>query len=65
MNKKLFGIKISTYIQLLVCFVIAFCVWFFAKYADLSKSNETAAIAFSDLKYFGGYYELTSSGFYC
>ena len=41
MDKKLFGIRVSTYLQLLLCFIVAFCVWFFAKYVELSEIKET------------------------
>ena len=43
MNKKLFGIKLSTYLQLLACFFVAFCVWFFAKYIEITEIEEAAA----------------------
>ena len=35
MDKKLFGIKLSTYINFFICFVIAFIVWVVAKYIEL------------------------------
>lgn len=43
MDKKLFGIKLSTYLQLVVCVIIAFCVWFFAKYIETSQIEETVS----------------------
>ena len=49
MNKKLFGIKISTYLQFFVCLIVAFCVWFFVKYFDPSETNEAAASIFYGL----------------
>ena len=51
MNKKLFGIKISTYLQILICFILAFCVWFFAKYANLSETSETASVLTESFEY--------------
>ena len=43
MDKKLFGIKLSTYVNLFICFVVAFFVWFIARYIELS-ALETAAL---------------------
>ena len=51
MNKKLFGIKISTYIQLFVCFFVAFCVWFFANYVEVAEYSETVATDFFNVEY--------------
>lgn len=50
MNKKLFGIKISTYLQILACFIAAFCVWFFAKYVALTEINEAVTGIFTGLE---------------
>ena len=43
MDKKLFGIKLSTYLQIFICLIIAFCVWFFAKYIETSEIEATIA----------------------
>ena len=43
MNKKLFGIKISTYLQAFVCLVLALGVWIFAKYVELNTTEETVS----------------------
>ena len=51
MDKKLFGIKISTYLQLFVCFLVAFCVWFFAKYVEVTEINEAATNLLSGFEY--------------
>ena len=51
MNKKLFGIKVSTYLQILVCFIVAFCVWFYAKYADLTETNEAVSNMLARFEY--------------
>lgn len=45
MDKKLFGIKLSTYVNFFVCFVIAFIVWVVAKYIEVS-STESAVVDF-------------------
>ena len=50
MNKKLFGIKVSTYLQIIVCFIVAFCVWFFAEYVDLTETNGSATAITSSLE---------------
>ena len=49
MDKKLFGIKISTYLQIFVCLIIAFCVWFFAKYITSPSTEETAIGFLTDI----------------
>ncbi len=51
MNKKIFGIKISTYLQLLICFFVAFCVWFFANYVEITENNEATSTAVSCFEY--------------
>lgn len=51
MDKKLFGIKLSTYISTIICFAVAFFVWFVAKYIDISESNEQVFAFLSELKY--------------
>lgn len=51
MNKKLFGIKISTYLQILVCFIVAFSIWFFAKYVELSEINEAVTEVSTSFEY--------------
>ncbi len=40
MNKKIFGIRIGTLISLLVCVVVAFCIWLYANYIDLENTPE-------------------------
>lgn len=47
MNKKIFGIKIASYLQALVCLVVALCIWLFANYdmrEEAPTTEETAAI---------------------
>ena len=51
MNKKFLGIKISSYLQLLVCFIVAFCVWFFAKYVELAETSEAVEAITASFEY--------------
>lgn len=39
MNKKIFGIKISTILSVLLCFVFAVAFWLFVKYSELNDGS--------------------------
>ena len=39
MKKKIFGIKISTILQALLCIVLAFIVWFLVQYSNIVGSE--------------------------
>jgi len=47
MKKKIFGIKISTILQTLLCIVLAFIVWFLVQYSNIvaSEIKKEAAVA--------------------
>ena len=49
MNKKFLGIKISTILQLLVCVILAFVIWFVVQYTNSQAEADTAALG----EYFG------------
>ena len=52
MNRKIFGIKISTYLTVICCAVAAVMFWLFVKYAELNSLDAQAAIAlFRGLKW--------------
>lgn len=38
MNNKIFGIKISTILSVLLCFVFAVLFWLFVKYSESASS---------------------------
>ncbi len=40
MDKKIFGIRIGTLISLVVCIVVAFCIWLYANYIDVASTPE-------------------------
>ena len=46
MNKKIFGIKISTYLTVICCAVAAVMFWLFVKYAETHALDAQSAIAF-------------------
>ena len=45
MNKKIFGIKVSTYLTILLCLACAITVWLFAKISSANNSEVSAAFA--------------------
>ena len=45
MNKKFLGIKISTIIQLLVCIILAFIIWFVVQYTNSQVENGNTDVA--------------------
>ena len=46
MKKKLFGVTISTIIQIIVCIIVAFIIWLFAKnFVDVGE-DASAAVGF-------------------
>ena len=51
MDKKIFGIKLSTYINLFVCFAVAFVVWFIARYIEISSAESALADFLPEKKY--------------
>ena len=51
MNKKIFGIKIGTILQALVCLVVAFAIWFIVKYMNLQEASSTDMLAMSVLSF--------------
>ena len=51
MDKRFFGIKLSTYISIVVCFAVAFFVWFIARYIEVSTLETTIIDFVSDRKY--------------
>ena len=48
MNKKFLGIRVATYIQALICVIVALCIWFFANY-DNSGSKQDGETAYAYL----------------
>jgi hypothetical protein len=44
MNKKIFGIKVSTYLTVLLCLVCAVTVWLFAKISPSLSAEVNAAM---------------------
>ena len=42
MNKKIFGVKISTFLTLIACFLVAILIWLIVKY---NNSSDAAFIA--------------------
>ena len=51
MNKKLFGIKIATYLQAFVCLLVAFCFWMFTKYVELNATSEVVSGVIHSFEY--------------
>ena len=51
MNKKIFGIKIGTILQLVLCLILAAIIWFVVQYANLRNSGveEEASMLFKTL----------------
>ena len=45
MNKKFLGIKISTILQLLVCVILAFVIWFVVQYTNSQVDNSNTEVA--------------------
>lgn len=44
MNKKIFGIKIGTYLTVICCFIVAVLFWLFVKYSEsLGGAQEVVA----------------------
>ena len=43
MNKKIFGIKIKTYLQMFLCLLVAVAVWLFVQYTNMRNSAENEA----------------------
>lgn len=43
MNKKIFGIKISTILQAVLCIIVAFVIWFAVKYTGTAEKTEETA----------------------
>ena len=39
MNKKIFGIKIKTYLQMFLCLLVAVAVWLFVQYTNMRNST--------------------------
>jgi len=42
MNNKIFGIKISTILSVLLCFLFAVAFWLFVKYSEFSEIEACA-----------------------
>lgn len=49
MNNKIFGIKISTILSVLLCFVFAVAFWLFVKYSEFDQSAVLSVFANSGL----------------
>ena len=45
MKKKIFGVKISTILQALLCVLFAFVIWFTVKYNDSADQAKETAVA--------------------
>ena len=43
MNKKFLGIRIGAFLQILVCLLIAFAIWFTVKFNNAEELAEEAA----------------------
>lgn len=41
MNKKIFGIKISVILTVVLCLLASFLIWFYIKYSALEEDNTT------------------------
>ena len=41
MDRKIFGIKVSTYLQILVSFVISLCLWMFYNYSNFGETEKS------------------------
>lgn len=48
MKKKIFGVKLSTIIQFLLCLIFAFAIWLSVQYSALSEQTENNDSARSD-----------------
>ncbi|MBO5879462.1 MAG: hypothetical protein J6Q68_02795 [Clostridia bacterium] len=49
MNKKFLGIKIATYLQAIVCVIVAVSIWLFANYTthkEAPQAEEAAIVEF-------------------
>ncbi len=53
MNKKIFGIKIGTILQFLLCLILAAIIWFVVQYANSSNDivEEEAHTLFKTLNF--------------
>jgi hypothetical protein len=49
MNKKFFGIKLSTILTFVICLVVSFVIWMLVKYQLDSKNAEAVFSSFSAL----------------
>ena len=47
MNKKIFGIKISTLITLFACLTVAFLIWLYANYTAMTDEKNVLDSALS------------------
>ena len=43
MNKKILGIRIGTFLQIFVCLLIAFAIWFIVKFNNSEEVSKEAA----------------------
>lgn len=45
MNKKFLGIRIGTFLQIFVCLLIAFAIWFAVKFNNAEEASKEAAFS--------------------
>ena len=49
MNKKIFGVRLSTYLTIALCFVAAFFLWLYVNYPDSSIAEAAIVSNFASL----------------
>lgn len=54
MNKKFFGIKLSTIFTFLICLIVSVVIWMLVKYQLDAKNAETLFSSFSALANYWG-----------
>ncbi len=54
MDKKIFGIKISTYLSFILCLLCAFAVWLYVKIDSLEEAEDSSV----SVEHSASYYEL-------
>jgi len=54
MNKKFFGIKLSTIFTIVICLIVAVAIWMLVKYQLDAKNIDTVFTVFPTLALFRG-----------